>query len=74
MPDNSYVTPTPGPLGNKPFGGDWNAGTATRPLVLYSEAGAIVAYLFVASGKLLGKFSAVAPTSAADGTVIGTQT
>lgn len=73
MADNSYRTPTPGPLGDKPYGGDWNAGTTTRPLVLYSEAGAIVAYLFVTSGKLYGKFSATAPANSTDGTVIGTQ-
>lgn len=74
MADNSYYTPTPGPLGNRPLGADYNAGVTTRPLVLTTEAGAVAAYLWISSGKLYIKASATAPTSATDGTVVGTQT
>ena len=74
MPDNQYQTPSPGPLGNKNFGADFNSATATRPFTLTTEAGVIAAYLWVSSGKLYAKFSNVAPANATDGVVVGTQT
>lgn len=74
MAVNEYARTLPGPLGARPYGADWNAGLTTQPFVLYTEAGAVAATLWINASKLYGKFSAVAPTSATDGTVIGTQT
>lgn len=73
MADNAYQTATPGPLGRKPFGSDYNASVTTRPFTLVTEDGATSYTIFVGtSGKLYLK--AGTPANATDGTVIGTQT
>lgn len=74
MPDNFQARTLPGPLGPKPFAADYDGSVQTQPLVLYTDAGVAACYLWVASSKLYGKFSATAPSSATDGVVIGTQT
>lgn len=73
MPDNKYYTPQPGPLGLRQYGADFNAGVATRPLLLVSEDGLTTYTLFIGTaGKLYLK--AGTPANATDGTVVGTQT
>lgn len=73
MPNTSYPgTPTPGPLGFKQFGADWNSATNTRPLTLLTEAGVLVT-LWVDSTNRLRIKATTAPTSDTDGTVVGTQ-
>lgn len=73
MANPTYRSPTPGPLGPKPLAADYNPSDNTQPLILYTEAG-VANYLWVASGKLYIKTTGVAPTTATDGTVVGTQT
>lgn len=72
MPANSYRSPTPGPLGDRPFGADFNAGVTTRPLTLVSEDGLTTYTLFVGTGGKL-YIKAGTPANATDGTVVGTQ-
>ena len=70
MPNTPYVSPNPGPLGRKDLGADYSA-SLYRPLTLTTEAGTVY-YLWVdTSGRLRIKSSA--PTSATDGTIVGTQ-
>lgn len=72
MAANAYRTPTPGPLGDRPYGGDYDAALTTRPFILWAEAGTAKAYLWVdATGDL--RIKATAPTSDTDGTVVGSQ-
>lgn len=73
MAANAYSTPTPGPLGDKPYGADFDAGVTTRPFILYTEAGVPYYLWFGTSDKLYFK-KTTAPTTATDGTVVGTQT
>jgi hypothetical protein len=73
MPNNSYHTPPPGPLGNRPYGADYNAGVATRALTLVTEDGVTTYTLFIGTGGKL-YLKAGTPSSATDGTVVGTQT
>jgi hypothetical protein len=73
LPDNAYETPSPGPLGQKNYGADWNSGTTTRPLVLTRENGALV-FVFVDASNRLRIKATTAPTSDTDGTIVGTQT
>jgi hypothetical protein len=73
MPANAYRTPTPGPLGPRNLGADYNAGVTTSPLILTTEDGSAFYTLFIGTGgKLYVK--AGTPSSATDGTVVGTQT
>lgn len=72
MAANAYATPTPGPLGNKPFGADFDAGVTTRPLTLVTEDGATTYTIFVGTGADLYMKAGV-PANAGDGTIIGTQ-
>jgi hypothetical protein len=69
----TYRTPTPGPLGPKLLAADYNPSDNTQALILYTEAGT-ACYLWVSSGKLYIKTSGTAPSTATDGTVVGTQT
>lgn len=72
MANNAYNTPSPGPLGERNFGSDWDSGVTTQPFILYSEAG-VPTYLWVdATGDLRIK-PTTAPTSGTDGVVVGTQ-
>ena len=71
MPNTAYAS-TNGPLGPKPHGADYNAATMTRPFTLTTEDAATTYYLWVdTTGRLRIKSSA--PTSATDGTIVGTQ-
>ena len=72
MAANTYNTPSPGPLGEKNFGADWDSGVTTQPFILVSEAGVINTIWVDATGDLRIK-QTTAPTSGTDGTVIGTQ-
>lgn len=73
MPNTSYPgTPTPGPLGNKAFGADYNSAVNTRYFTLTTEAGVAV-YLWVDSTTRLRIKATTAPTSDTDGVVVGTQ-
>jgi hypothetical protein len=77
MPNTSYpglpIPGTPGPLGAKALGADWNAAVNTQPLRLLTEAGVLVT-LWVDSTNRLRIKATTAPTSDTDGTVVGTQT
>ncbi len=73
MPDNKYHSPTPGPLGNRIFGSDYNASTNTRPFTLTSEDGSTTYTLFIGTGGKL-YITAGTPSTTTDGTVVGTQT
>jgi hypothetical protein len=73
MPDNKYRTPQPGPLGLKTWGADYNAGVATQPFILTGEDGVTFYTLFIGTGGKLYVKAGV-PTTATDGTVVGTQT
>jgi hypothetical protein len=73
MPDNKYRSPQGGPLGLKVWGADYNAGVATQPLLLVTEDGLTTYTLFVGTGGKL-YIKAGTPSSATDGTVVGTQT
>lgn len=73
MPNNAYNTPSPGPLGERNFGADFNSAVTTQPFTLISEDGLTVYTLFIGTaGKLYLK--AGVPANATDGTVVGTQT
>jgi hypothetical protein len=72
MPDNTYRTPTPGPLGFKAFAADWNGSVTTQPFTLITEAG-VRYWLFIDSTGDLRIKATTAPTSDTDGTVVGTQ-
>jgi hypothetical protein len=73
MPDNKYRSQQPGPLGFKQFGADYNSGVATQALTLVTEDGVTTYTLFIGTGGKL-YIKAGTPSSATDGTVVGTQT
>lgn len=74
MPNTGYRNPTPGPLGFKNFGADYNTGTTTTYLTLTSEDGTKVYYLYVdASGRLRISPVNTVPVADTTGTIVGTQ-
>lgn len=68
-----YFTPSPGPLGSKQLGSDYNAGTLTRPLILVSEDGTRSYYLWVASATGSLRIASAVPTSDTSGVSVGLQ-
>lgn len=72
--NTAYFTPSPGPLGSKPLGADYNAGTLTRPLTLISEDATRIYYLWVASATGSLRIASAVPTSDTSGVSVGNQT
>jgi hypothetical protein len=74
MANTAWFTPSSGPLGQKPLGSDFNAGTTTRPLTLISEDGTRIYYLWVATATGSLRIASAVPTSDTSGVSVGNQT